>query len=280
MHVEPGVYPNVPFDDYARWDAINWSVLKHFRTSALHARQHIICPDDSSPAMQLGTAVHTAVLEPDEYSKQFAVAPKCDKRTKKGKEDWAAFEAANEDKIILTGEEDFSAKAMGAAVHAHAVAGPFVRDKGPNEVSICWMDPEFKVLCKGRLDLLRKHAGHSANGDLKSTRNISPDAFARDAAKYGYHAQIAGYRKGLDILKPGPTRKSYIVACENHQPFDAAMYEPDEATMDEGLTLYDHCLSRYATAKKKNLWPGCAPGLTPLALPPWAYRFVSLGDYR
>jgi hypothetical protein len=40
-----------------------------------------------TPAMQLGTHLHTAVLEPEKWESSTIVPPKCDKRTKDGQGD-------------------------------------------------------------------------------------------------------------------------------------------------------------------------------------------------
>ena len=46
---------------------------------------------ESTPAMNIGSAFHTMLLEPAKFQMEFAVAPKVDRRTKQGKEDWEIF---------------------------------------------------------------------------------------------------------------------------------------------------------------------------------------------
>ena len=39
MKIEPGIYPGVSFEDYAKWEAVNNSVLQILnKKSALHAK--------------------------------------------------------------------------------------------------------------------------------------------------------------------------------------------------------------------------------------------------
>ena len=48
-------------------------------------------PQKETPALVIGSAVHCAVLEPEEFGKRYAVGPRVDRRTKAGKEEWEAF---------------------------------------------------------------------------------------------------------------------------------------------------------------------------------------------
>ena len=48
-------------------------------------------PQKETPALLIGSAVHCAVLEPEEFGKRYAVGPRVDRRTSKGKAEWEAF---------------------------------------------------------------------------------------------------------------------------------------------------------------------------------------------
>jgi hypothetical protein len=48
---------------------------------------------ESTPAMLIGSALHTALLEPADFADRHPVAPKCDKRTTAGKQAFADFVA-------------------------------------------------------------------------------------------------------------------------------------------------------------------------------------------
>ena len=57
----------IPFDDYCRIKAVNWSSLKHlWLGSPLHYKHHIESnDDDDTTGRQLAREVHRLVLEPD-----------------------------------------------------------------------------------------------------------------------------------------------------------------------------------------------------------------------
>jgi exodeoxyribonuclease VIII len=69
--------------------------------------------------MRLGTALHTHVLELNRWDEQIAVAPACDRRTKAGKEAFAAFEADAAGKTVITADDAEVVMAMGRSVLRH-----------------------------------------------------------------------------------------------------------------------------------------------------------------
>ncbi len=79
MKIEPGIYTNVPAEEYFGWEAMNRSTLEHAGRSMLHLHAAMTTPAESSDAMDLGTALHCAVLEPDAFSRRYVVAPKVDR---------------------------------------------------------------------------------------------------------------------------------------------------------------------------------------------------------
>ena len=87
---------------YEDIDAVNKSTLWEMRKSPLHY-WHLThdTPREDTKAMQLGRAVHAAILTPTAYKRDFAVTPDIDRRTKAGKEAYEAFCAEAEGKEIL-----------------------------------------------------------------------------------------------------------------------------------------------------------------------------------
>jgi hypothetical protein len=49
---------------------------------------------ESTDAMKIGSALHTAILEPADFVDRHPVAPECDRRTTIGKATWAEFQAS------------------------------------------------------------------------------------------------------------------------------------------------------------------------------------------
>ena len=77
---------------YIDSDYVTNSMLNNLTSKSPEYFKHIMeNPLPPTSAMKFGTALHMQVLEPEQYDKHYVVMPKFDKRTKKGKEDFAAF---------------------------------------------------------------------------------------------------------------------------------------------------------------------------------------------
>ena len=89
------------------------SQLKDMNRSAAHFYVNNVSKEaqkETTNAMSFGTLVHTMFLEPEQFEKEFVIAPKFDRRTKAGKEEAAAWEEANTGKMLVTDEDNEAAK--------------------------------------------------------------------------------------------------------------------------------------------------------------------------
>jgi hypothetical protein len=92
--------------DYHRHLAISKSGLDVVAKSPLHYWARFLDPNrvvpEPTPAMAIGSAVHTHVLELDQWDARYVTAPEgIDRRTKAGKAEWEAFTTAATGRIVL-----------------------------------------------------------------------------------------------------------------------------------------------------------------------------------
>jgi len=72
----PGFYPDVPFDEYVAWDAINWGSLKNARRSLACFKYHWEHGDDTDTLdRQKGRIFHCALLEPEKLRTRYVATP-------------------------------------------------------------------------------------------------------------------------------------------------------------------------------------------------------------
>lgn len=76
--------------EYRAFPALNQSAAKKLLVSPAHYQAYMNTPHEETKALRFGTFVHAAILEPHTLNDLYATAPDVDKRTKQGKEDWAA----------------------------------------------------------------------------------------------------------------------------------------------------------------------------------------------
>lgn len=271
-----GLHPGVPFSDYILWSALSQTDLKSARTM-LHLRHRLdAVPDPAGPAQSKGTAFHTLLLEPDQFYDRVAVCPANEKTGEswgRGTVKWNEFESDHPNKTYISRAEYRDIEAMWHAANANATVQMLRSAKPKVEASAVWTDPEFGAVCKGRFDCLIERPDRIIVADFKTTGDASPDAFGRDAAKFGYVFQMAFYRRACSVLFHGKAFDAYIVAIESEAPYAVAVYSIDDGTLAVGMSEVRSRMAQYAAAVKNNKWPGY-DAETPLVLPAWAYRQI------
>lgn len=273
---EPGIYPGVPFDEYQQWEAVNNSLLRVIiEKSPLHAKEYQENPPEPTPAFFFGSALHTRLLEPGIFPERYIVAPKVDRRTKEGKAKWAAFEVTAEGKEILTDDDYAVIQAIAARIAEHRVSA-FIRG-GEAEVCIVWDDAKTGLRCKARLDYV--HRQQAFQIDVKSTRDASPDGFAKALWNYGYYQQAAWYFDGWKALT-GDEGAFVFLAAEKDPPYAAAAYEMHEDVITAGRKAYEGAIAIYKQCEESGVWPSYSDSVEMMNLPPWALQKAGVGPYE
>lgn len=294
---------------YAASEAMNISVLKAMRRSPLHCLEAMANARRPTAAVGRGIAGHLLILEPHRLAdvtvcdisrdtKAWEIYEACRTsgerpavypgKVRRGKE-WEAFEAQHAGELIalahewaavepllsarqiMTSAELEVARRMAAAVHAHPEAHALLTG-GKAEVPIFWQDAKTGVDCKGRIDYLAP--GRIV--DLKTTADVSPWAFSRQAARLLMHLQLAFYADGWQTSTSSEASPDvYVVAVESEPPFDVAVYRITDETLAAGREEYRRLLRRLVECVETDTWPGVAPGIVDFMLPSWA---VAGGD--
>ena len=277
----------LPLGDYLAIPAMNASLLEEFRRSPEHYRYALHTPKETTSALERGTALHLAILEPEAFEGRYVTLGQCEGSRKDGERcayrgsayrDGQSFckshdpgkgEVQDSTVAVLAQADYASVLKMRDAVLRHPRASSLFEGLGELEVTGVFEDPETGVLCKIRPDRLVERAHLSVN--LKSTRDASPWAFGSDAARRGYHRREAFYRRGLAALETECTA-SALVTVESAPPYSVACYLIDEGHLrianDEVTRLLEH----FKFCEAKDYWPGYGDEFLPLRLPRWATR--------
>lgn len=273
---EPGIYPDIPAETYHKWDAASNSQLTQLRRSPAHLRAYLDRGRPDTDAFRIGRAFHACVLEPDLFAEKYAHATEgCDRRTKAGKDEWAALIQQYGDGNVLKIDEFRMIVAMAETVLNHPRAKKLFNGDGKNELSLVWDDAETGVRCKARID--RYHPTLTPGGvvgDLKSTRDASRQAFERSAYDTGIYRQGAMYLAGANANNL-PAEHFAIVATEKDDPYCTAVYVLTSGTVDAGEEEMKVLLRLYKKCKETNHWPGYSEDFEALALPHYGWNEVS-----
>lgn len=286
--METGAFKNIANSAYHGGNGISKSGLDLIGKSPLHYWAAYLDPDRpervETPAMELGTAIHSAVLEPDKFATDYVVLPAdaprkptaVQRNAKKPSDDtvaaimwWDAFNEEHKDRRIIDADDYESIVAIQRNVRNHPAARVLL-DGGEAELSMFWEDSETGVLCKCRPDFMNYK--QNVIVDVKSTEDASPAAFMRSVVNYGYHVQAAWYLDGVKAAT-GTAPKAFIFAAfEKSRPHATAFYYADPEMIEIGRKLYRERLAVYAQCLASNLWPGYPETLQAISLPVWALK--------
>jgi len=259
MQIETGFITGMPESAYHLHPAISKSGLDKVNKSPAHYKD---APEwTPTPAMMLGTAIHTAILEPDRFEAEYIVTEAKDRRQKAYKDDVAEHGVER----VLLPHDYQHVRNMQKALHDHPSVGPMVRMDGHREVSAFARDPETGVQVRCRYDLL----GDRTAVDLKKSRDVLPFGFGRSVASYRYHVQVAFYSDLHEWITGEKLREFWLLAIEESFPYTPVPYLLDDMVIEAGRLAYRRDLNTYARCLESGEWPKFEPESPYLPVPGW-----------
>ena len=259
--MQPGIYTveKLSNEDYHAADGISKSGLDLILRSPAHYR--FSEKREATRAMEIGTALHCAILEPDRFTADYMLLREVtDRRASAYKECCKVWSVER----VLTGTEADRVAGMQESARSNPHMAGYLSAPGRYELSVFATDPETGVLVKCRFDKL---LDDGVGFDLKKTQDIRE--FAKSVANYGYHMQAAFY---MDVYQwaTGQTLQSFVFAAvEEMLPHASAPFVLDEEALDIGRMLYRKALNEYADCLHKDEWPGIACEQQTIQLPSW-----------
>ena len=257
---------------HALTSVVSKSHLDLVARSPLHYWARYVDPKRVEPeptaAMLLGTAVHTLVLETDQFAERYVAAPEgIDRRYKAGKELFAEWEAQAAGRTVLTKADADLIQAMGRAVHGHPAAAYLLGLPGKAETTHMWTDEATGLECKCRPDWLVDDG--SMIVDLKTTEDASPAGFAKSIAAWRYHCQASWYLDGIQ-KSTGRRPEQFIFICvEKKAPHAVAVYAADAEMVAAGQVTAARDMLLLAECRDADYWPAYSDQIETISLPPW-----------
>ncbi len=248
-----GVY-DITNEEYHSAEGISRSRLMLLDKSPYHfwyqMYSGLAAKDDPTPSMNIGGAFHTMLLEPELFNKEFAVAPKIDRRTAKGKEDFHTFTTENAGKILLTDDQFGKVNKMVELVRQHEIVTTLL-DEAQFEKSIFWTDQETGLQFKARPDVWST----KMIVDLKTTADASDNSFMRSAYKYGYYLQAGMAFEACKAIGK-PFEMFVILAIEKEEPHVPSVFMMDDEALQFGIDQFQKYKRVLKSCFDSNKWPG------------------------
>ena len=244
------VFLDISSDSYhADESIVTRSKLDALLRSPKHYKHMLANPKVPTDAMVIGTAVHTAVLEPEKFSQFYVGYSGAGNR---GSKEYKAFAESHPDKVILTGKDYQKVIGIRDAVmnFADYPLAPLIQ-AGEKEKTLRWVDPKTGLTCQIRPDLLLDFAIF----DLKKCADARPHRFMWSARDLNYDLQAAMYRIGVRETL-GIELPFIFIAVEEDAPHGIKLYEAPDAMLQDGEARFHKALETLLHCRQTNTWPG------------------------
>ncbi|EBO4963434.1 exonuclease VIII [Salmonella enterica] len=254
--IKPGIYFDITNEAYHAGPGVSKSQLDDIAVCPAFYQWRKAAPVDTekTKALDMGTALHCRLLEPDEFKNRFIIAPEFNRRTTAGKEEEKAFleNCANSGKTIMTAEDGRKLELMYGSVMAHPGCRALLEAEGKTESSIYWTDTETGELCRIRPDKFLTNSPLIL--DVKKVTDMS--RFARHVEEFRYHVQAAMYCEGWKAYSGETPRFAFLAVSESIDcgKYPVHLYILEDEHHDIGYSLFRRDLNTYHECKSSNKW--------------------------
>lgn len=272
-----------------------------------HLLDELRGPRETTDAKELGSVVHTAVFEADQFDSRYVVMGQCEAFKKKDGErctnagsryrDGSSFcgtkghdpygDEPTDPNIHAVPESDRNAALkMKAALFADPTAGELLSAEGRREVTGFWKDPVTGLWCRIRPDLLIDEpqsvnpAYHFSTANLKTTgKSAHPERYWRDAEKMGTEFKAAFYLMGLRELCGWEPQNFFYPVVETNGSHQVIVFRMDDEALWVGEAAVRQALNRLADCVSSGRWPGYGPAIHRLKISDWRTKHLHDIDF-
>ena len=290
----------MPHNEYRKWDALNFSDLKHGLASMEHleaALQGHFDTDDT-PDLRFGRALHTAILEPEEFQKTYAVTGPCAKNIASGKNkgnpcgktgkllneataEWFCGVHGNDSMVevadAISPEEYAKIRKIRDKLAGHRVS-KLLKARGGCELAIVWEKEVngVKLKLKAKIDkgILDTPGFATTVVDLKGVKRggASDWLFAKAIADYDWDMQSAVYSDAVHAATGRRVDLYCWLAVEKDYPFSVNPITRTDIVAKIGEVKYHRVLEDFVECIKSGRFPGYSDDLHEIAMPGWYTR--------
>jgi len=242
------IHRNIPMAEYRQMSGLSKHELDNFAVAPsyyLHRKGQEWKP---SRSMELGTLIHSLVLE---GRVDYAVGPEVDRRTKAGKEEWQLFCEENIGKTIVTRDE--AAVITGCFKACEPLMEHCAYEDDDIETSIFWERDGVK--CKGRPDMIAQINGETCLVDLKTTNDIRN--FDSSFNRFRYDIQAAWYQYGFQqAASLSETPGFWFLVVDTEAPHLAQFMRAGSEILEQANAKIEEELAHFARCQTAQEWPG------------------------
>jgi hypothetical protein len=267
-----GIFNNVSNEEYhAATDYISRSAILDFDKSPYTYWANWVNPErkkKKTSALNIGSAFHLYILQPDLFNAQFSVEPNKVLLKDSSREKFDAYKneidsLKKSGKMLLSAEELKTIEAMAAKLKNNTDAMQLI-EGGAIENSIFWQDDELGMLLKARPDILHD----TMVIDLKTANDASYHHFQSEMIKYGYDIQFGMIKDGIEKIGRKPIENFINIVIESKHPHNIGIYFFDASVVEYGKNRYRTICGDLKKSIAENKFTDY--GVHIIGLPKWA----------
>ena len=213
-------------------------------------------PEQDTDAMIFGRVCHCLLLEPNQFAETYEVADFGKSRNNKKYEEMAQATT----KTLITPDEFSRANLMIQAVKQHRLASTIL-DGATAEMPFTWVDQETHLLCKAKLDAVKRTRNGIVVIDYKTSSDI--DSILNWPQKLQYPLQAEFYARAVE-QKYGQRPCEFVFVIQSNKPGEEDIvcvanvdYESQEVAKDivsHHIQEINDKLNRWNETADKNIW--------------------------
>jgi|688.fasta_scaffold44545_6 hypothetical protein len=273
---------------YSDKTRLSSSGIKHLLKSPRHYQLYLLNGIEITDAMNHGQFIHTATMEESEIHNRFRLL--ADPRLEPNKEGKIEFRSALNKSIrdefinqceldgvtpIIKKDDWYEIIATAGSVKQSPIYKQLFQD-AEVEKEFHWIDPQYNIPMKGKVDLFKTLQGFAVIGDLKKLPDIDIES-VKGYVKHKdrlIHCQLAIYSEAIQEVLGLETKFHIVIGCNKESQQNGFFLVPQEPTdgtsvwqdysisagktiYTRGKQIYRDCLDRFGNPWEDNVvWPG------------------------
>ena len=262
---------------------------------------------EPSKSMELGTAAHRAVLEPDLFETEYVKKPSPEdhegclvtaddikneliklglpvsgvkavltERLRSNSPEAKFFddilrEAIGDKKVLTESEYETCIEIVNSIKESEQIHNLI---QGCEKEQSCWWEhSRTGTIINMRLDAFKRMKDGSIIAiDLKTVRSAAKRQFERQIWENWMFIQAAMYADGIEQITGNKCEHFGWLAAENSYPYSVEFYAADFGLLEAGRQTYNKLLDQFLECKRINKWPSANGGkITNVSFPHWAW---------
>lgn len=247
----------MPNDDYHAYAGLSSTGVKNILRSPAHYKADSF---ERTRAMEIGSAIHAAILEPEYFKDQYVLAEDIPDRKQKDYKSLVKIKSTKDEKGESTGDgsqfvfikaEVKNLRGMYRSVKRNKTAMAIYMQDGFSELAAFIECPDTGVLMKCKFDRITGMTDISL--DAKKCQDARSPAFTRAIGSYGYYISAAYYSHIYWLLTDCALSFKYN-AIEEKAPWGSKVYTASKGANMYGEIEFKKALEIYAECEKNDEW--------------------------